>query len=144
MPEVLKGIARGRHYYDCSSIRVILVPLRSSKESQKDIEASVTETVLSCMTFLAKYCAKEHKKRLRADTKHSCKVQLVSPPKVPALSITTQLKDKIKNNELITYLENKAKRTRPIHSVLGRFKQFKRMNVISSRDNCYINPKDDN
>ena len=36
-PEVLKQIAEGRHPNDMLSLRVILVPLRSSKDSQMDI-----------------------------------------------------------------------------------------------------------
>ena len=47
MPEVLKRIADGRHPNDMLSLRVILLPLHSSKDSQKDIETSVAETVLS-------------------------------------------------------------------------------------------------
>ena len=146
MPEVLKGIARGRHPNDCSSIRVVLVPLRSSKESQTDIEKSLTESVLSCMSFLAKYCAKEHKTRLRADHKHSCEVELLTAPKVPALSVARQLMDKLsnKNTPDVKLLDDASNRTRAISAVLGRFKQFKRMTVHSSKHVCYTDPKDDN
>ena len=144
MPEVLKRIADGRHPNDVASIRVVLVPLRSSKDSQKDIETSVAETVVSCMSILAKFCAKKHLSRLRADTGHSCAVETLQPPKVPALSATTQLLGKIKNNNLISHLENEANKTRSIHSALGRFKQFRRMNCYSTKENCYVNPKDDN
>ena len=96
------------------------------------------------MVILAKYCAKEHKPRLRADTRHLWEVQLLSPPKVPALSTTTQLMAKIRDNNLITHLENEGNKTRAINSALGRFKQFGRMIVHSSKDNCYVNPKDNN
>ena len=45
---------------------------------------------------------------------------------------------------MISQLENEANKTRSIHSALGRFKQFRRMICHNSRDNCYINPKDEN
>merc|ERR1711867_382458 len=146
MPEVLKGIARGRHPNDCSSIRVVLVPLRSSKESQTDIEKSLAESVLSCMKILASYCAKEHKTRLRADHKHSCEVELLTAPKVPALSVTRQLMDKLsnKNTPAVKQLEDEANKTHAFHAVMGRFKQFRRMTVHTSKHACYTDPKDEN
>ena len=136
MPEVLKRIADGRHPNDMASIRVILVPLHSSKDSQKDIKSSVAETVVNCMKFLAKFCAKNHLSRLRSDTGHSCALETLQPPKVPALSATTQLLGKIRDSSLITHLENEAIKTRSIHSVLGRFKQFRRMNCYSTKESC--------
>ena len=144
MPEVLKRIVDGRHPNDAASIRVVLVPLHSSKDSQKDIETSVAETVVSCMKILAKHCAKKHKPRFKTEFGHSCAVEVLQPPKVPALSITTQLLANIKDSALISHLENEANKTCSIHSALGRFKQFRRMISHSSKDNCYINPKDKN
>ena len=41
-------------------------------------------------------------------------------------------------------MENEANKTRSIHSALGRFKQFRRMTCHNSKDNCYVNPKDEN
>ena len=35
-------------------------------------------------------------------------------------------------------------RTRSINSALGKFKQFRRMICHSSKENCYINPSDEN
>ena len=35
-------------------------------------------------------------------------------------------------------------RTHSINSALGRFKQFRRMICHSSKENCYINPRDEN
>ena len=66
MPEVLNRIVAGRHANDLASLRVILVPLRSSKDSLKDIETSLSENVLSCMKNLAKFCSKKHLSRLRS------------------------------------------------------------------------------
>ena len=96
------------------------------------------------MRILASHCAKKHKPRFKTEFGHSCAVEILQPPKVPALSSTTQLLAKIKDKALITHLENEANKTRSIHSALGRFKQFRRMICHNSKDNCYINPKDDN
>ena len=49
-----------------------------------------------------------------------------------------------RDSNLISHLENEANKTRSIHSVLGRFKQFRRMNYHSTKESCYINPKDEN
>ena len=35
-------------------------------------------------------------------------------------------------------------RTRSINSALGRFKQFRRMVTHTTKENCYVNPRDDN
>ena len=75
---------------------------------------------------------------------HSCAMEILQPPKVPALSATTQLLAKIRDNNLVTHLENEANKTRSIHSALGRFKQFRRLTCDNSKDNFYVSPKDEN
>jgi hypothetical protein len=66
------------------------------------------------------------------------------PPKVPALSVTTQVLGKVNNSGLISHLENEANKTRAIHSALGRFKQYKRVNCHTSKEVCFVNPKAEN
>ena len=104
----------------------------------------MAETVISCMKYLDEFCTKNHLSKLRSDTGHTCAVEILMPPKVPALSVTTQVLGKVNNSGLISHLENEASRTRSIHSVLGRFKQYRRMYCHNSKDSCYINPKDEN
>ena len=97
------------------------------------------------MKYLDEFCAKNHLSKLRSDTGHTCAVELLMPPKVPALSVTNQILGKVKNSGLITHLENEASRTRSIHSVLGRCKQYRRMFCHNpNKDSCYLNPKDEN
>ena len=145
MPGTLKQIAECRHQYDMSSLRVILVPLHSNKDSRVEIDKSVEESVISCIKYLDEFCVKNHLSKLRKDTGHSCAVELLMPPKVPALSVTNQTLVKVTNSSLIAHLENEASRTRAIHSTLGRFKQHKRMIMHNpNKDSCYLNPKDEN
>ena len=143
-PKVLKEIAEGRHPLDLSSLRVILVPLHSNKNSRIEIEDSVAETVFSCMKYLDEFCTKNHLSKLKRDIGHNCAVEILMPPKIPALSATTQILGKVNNSGLISHLENEANKTRAIHSALGRFKQYKRVNVHTSKDVCFINPKAEN
>ena len=143
-PEVLNRFVAGRHANDVSSLRVILVPLRSSKDSLKDIDTSLSESVLTCMRNLNKFCVKNHLSKFKsANHGHSCMVELLQPPKTPALSIASYQLDMITDKDLVNTLETECGKTCAIYSAVGRFKQHRRMICHTSKEICYLNPKDE-
>ena len=81
MPEVLKSIVDGRLPNNCATVRVVLIPLRSSKQTLNETTTSSIKVVLECMKILDMYCEESHRSKLGRSHQHRCMVEIAFPPR---------------------------------------------------------------
>ena len=144
MPEVLKRIVEGRPPNNCATVRVVLIPLRSSKQTLNETTTSSLEVVLDCMKILDKYCEEKHRSKLGRTHQHRCMVEIAFPPKVPAYNAPVNLIAQVKDKNAVAQLEHEAQRQKTIHTALARFKQGGRLYVHEPKKACYLDVKDPN